>query len=168
MCEEKKEPPKPHLEPGDVFPSLVDVAIHSQENKLNLFSGFLFFQSILLLAWATIWQTCNAGRNAILFVMAVFGAAASIPWAFLGWDYADASDHFNAAAVDFEETYRLFDSGRPLAERLGKARKKWWKGRWLTRTANQFLRLCISNRTVVILSLLSMTHRRVGGFRTAT
>src|SRR5881227_698717 len=60
---------------------------NTQDNKLNLFSSFLFFQSILLLAWATVWQTELAGRNTILLVFSIFGVISSGPWAVTGSDY---------------------------------------------------------------------------------
>lgn len=93
-----KEPGNPNdnlenrtqLDVKDLYGPLVELAIHGQDNKLNLFSSFLFFQSILLLAWATVWQTDMGGRLPILLAISVFGTVSSIVWAAMGPDYAES------------------------------------------------------------------------------
>ncbi len=117
MVNDKPNPEGTKLNPKDVYATLVQLGIHGQDNKLNLLSSFLFFQSVLLLAWATVWQIeCNAGRVQILHAFSFFGTLSSIVWFVLGLDYADASKQYSKAAEDLE---RHFENGlpRPLTER---------------------------------------------------
>jgi hypothetical protein len=101
---DEKVDPKQELEVRDIYASVVDLAIHSQDNRMNLFSSFLFFQSVLLLAWATIWQTGgDAARGPILLVLSVFGTLSSVLWGALGSDYANSGRQFSQAAADLEK-----------------------------------------------------------------
>jgi len=79
---------------ADLYGPLIELAIHGQDNKLNLLSSFLFFQSILLLAWATVWQVSLPGRIWILLLLTAFGVFSSIIWAKLGNDYDKAARNF--------------------------------------------------------------------------
>lgn len=121
------------LHPKDIYPSLVELVIHGQDNKLNLFSGFLFFQSILLLAWATVWQMdrSGTGRFCILGLLSLFGSLSSIVWALLETDYANASARFSDIAVEVEK--HLPSPYRALTHRAEEVDKKRWynKGRSL-------------------------------------
>ena len=126
-----KEPPTVEFE-KDIYPSLVDLAIHGQDNKLNLFSGFLFFQSILLLAWATVWQVKGDGKCWILAALSLFGTLSSFAWAFLERDYANASESVSKAAVWYENQH--FPEGyRALADRqkILEKKKPWERGKFL-------------------------------------
>jgi hypothetical protein len=116
----------------DIYGPLIELVTHGQDNKLNLFSSFLFFQSILLLAWATVWQIQQApGRDAILLVFSVFGIASSVLWARIGSDYADASRQFSDVAEEFEKLH--FETGIPhfLSARGETVRKNVFGGRHL-------------------------------------
>lgn len=122
---ESNDPNRKTLELGGVYQSLIELAIHGQDNKLNLFSSFLFFQSVLLLAWATVWQTTdNNARYAILVVLTCFGSLSSVLWAVLGSDYADSSDLFSCAAEKLEEFFPNEVKQRPLTERRRQRRGK--------------------------------------------
>jgi hypothetical protein len=93
------------LQPADIYGPLVELAIHGQDNKLNLFSSFLFFQSIFLLAWTTVWQMEINGRIQILTALSVFGTVSSVVWATLGPDYANSARKFNQAAAGLEKYF---------------------------------------------------------------
>jgi hypothetical protein len=106
------------LEVKDIYSPLVDLAIHSQENKLNLFSSFLFFQSILLLAWATVWQMSSVpGRRLILLAFSLFGGLISIMWAGLGSDYADSARQLFKSAANLEKYFPPEVACHPMTER---------------------------------------------------
>jgi len=107
-------PPTPSdqmLKIADIYEPLILLAIHGQDNKLNLFSCFLFFQSILLLAWATVWQISSSGRTWILLIFSGFGMFSSLIWAELGTDYNNAARRYWEAVADFESKY--FPNGVP-------------------------------------------------------
>jgi hypothetical protein len=104
MCEQE-DPEEGKLEPRDIYGPIVELAIHSQDNKINLFTSFLFFQSIFLLAWSTVWQMEIAGRLWILSILAAFGAGNSVVWAMLAPDYADSARKFSQAAAGLERYF---------------------------------------------------------------
>jgi hypothetical protein len=126
----ENDPSEPLL-PSDIYPSLVELTIHGQDNKLNLFSGFLFFQSVLLLAWATVWQMDKSGRCLILALLSLFGSLSSVVWALLESDYEQASTDFSKAAADIEMHAPI--QYRALAERRTKVLEKplWKRGKFL-------------------------------------
>ena len=117
------------LKVQDIYGPLVELVTHGQDNKLNLFSSFLFFQSILLLAWATVWQIKQPGRDAILMAFSVFGIVSSVLWALIGSDYANASRGFSDVAEGFEKLH--FEDGIPkfLSARGETVRKHTFGGR---------------------------------------
>jgi hypothetical protein len=126
------DPNEEKLKVKDIYAPLVALVTHGQDNKLNLFSSFLFFQSILLLAWATVWQIQRQPeRDAILMVFSVFGIVSSVLWAMLGSDYADASQQFSDAAEELEK--RHFETSLPqfLSARGETVHKKALRGKHL-------------------------------------
>jgi hypothetical protein len=119
---------------ADIYGPLVELIIHGQDNKLNLFSSFLFFQSILLLAWATVWQISSSpGRTWILLIFSAFGMFSSVVWAVLSGDYANAGRRFSEAGVQFER--KFFPSGvshfLEAREEIVASKPKWKTGRFL-------------------------------------
>jgi hypothetical protein len=117
MCEKNDSQEQPSAK--EIYPSLVDLVIHAQDNKLNLFGNFLFFQSILLLAWATVWQIAtNQHREFILGCLSVFGILSSIAWAFLEEDYAHAGHSANRIAVRSEKHLPLPYRALTLRDRI--------------------------------------------------
>lgn len=126
--------PDQKLQVADIYGPLIELAIHGQDNKLNLFSSFLFFQSILLLAWATIWQiSASPGRTWILLTFSAFGIFSSVIWAVLSGDYANAARRFSETGAEFEKRY--FPSGVPHflgpREEIVAHKPKWKTGRFL-------------------------------------
>ena len=127
----EKGDPEP-IHPKEIYSTLVELVIHGQDNKLNLFSGFLFFQSVLLLAWATVWQMDQQhSRCPILALLSLFGFLSSVAWGILEFDYDDASKGFSKVADQIEQ--HLPPQYRALTAR-GKivVDKPWWgKGGFL-------------------------------------
>jgi hypothetical protein len=121
------------LQISDIYGPLIELAIHGQDNKLNLFSSFLFFQSILLLAWATVWQIRSPGRLWILFVFSGFGAFSSVIWAVLGGDYANSARRFSETGAEYEKNYFPNDAPSVLVarEKVVAGKPKWKTGRFL-------------------------------------
>ena len=129
-------PPTPSeqkLQVADIYGPLIELGIHGQENRLNLFSSFLFFQSVLLLAWATVWQVSWPGRTWILLIFSGFGIFSSVVWAVLSSDYADAARRFVKTGADFEKKYFPSGVAHVLAarEEIIASKPKWQRGRFL-------------------------------------
>jgi hypothetical protein len=150
----QETPPTPSdskLEVSDIYGPLIELTIHGQDNKLNLFSSFLFFQSILLLAWATVWQISLPGRTWILLIFSSFGIFSSVIWAILSSDYANAGRRFSETGAQFEDRY--FPLGVPhflsAREEIVASKPTWKTGR--------FLIASVTWGFVVLYALLDLT-----------
>jgi len=153
------------LQIADIYGASIQLATHGQDNKLNLFSSFLVFQSILLLAWVTVWQAHSPGGIWMLLIFSGFAVLSSVIWAALGRDYCDAAEGFNQTGAGFEKHYFPVEVSHLLAtrEEIVKGKPKWMRGR--------FLILCVTLGFAFLyffldLSLLwkpILTHYRCGG-----
>jgi hypothetical protein len=121
------------LEIGDIYGPIIELGIHGQDNRLNLFSSFLFFQSILLLAWATVWQVSLPGRTWILLRFSGFGMFSSVVWAMLSSDYANTARRFIETGAEIEKKYFPNGVSHVLEARevIVASKPKWKTGRFL-------------------------------------
>jgi hypothetical protein len=72
----------------EVYAALVELVIHSESISWNRFYNFLMGNSILVLAWATIFANCNCKGsvvNVVLVAICVLGGLSGVAWAALGW-----------------------------------------------------------------------------------
>ena len=119
MDEIPNQPPEPvKPDPGlDLYDLTVRLAMHSQENKLQTLNLYLVFNSILLLAWTTLFplSSTNLGAKLAASLFCVLGLLFALVWLPLGWDYANASDSFSKMAEHLEE--KLPQGLRPLRSR---------------------------------------------------
>ena len=72
--------------PQVLYPSLVQLIIHAEAISWNRFYNFLMFNTILILAWSTIYvaQSRPPGVVAVLATMTLLGTASGIAMAGLG------------------------------------------------------------------------------------
>jgi len=87
-----------------LHPSLVQLVIHAEATSWNRFYNFLMFNTILILAWSTIYVAQNrpAGAAAILATMTVLGAVSGIAMAALGVRGRKFLDEYVDLAVKIE------------------------------------------------------------------
>jgi hypothetical protein len=79
---------------SDKYSSIVQLVIHAENISWNRFNNFLLTDSVLVIAWATIY---SSGQNycasrAIQYLICLLGVFFSISWAMLAWrsrDYVD-------------------------------------------------------------------------------
>lgn len=74
------------ITPEVLYPSLVQMIIHAETISWNRFYNFLMFNTILILAWSTIYvaQPRPAVAAAVLGTMALLGAVSGVAMAGLG------------------------------------------------------------------------------------
>jgi hypothetical protein len=90
--------------PQTLYPSLVQLVVHAEATSWNRFYNFLMFNTILILAWSTIYvaQTRPSGAAAILATMAALGALSGIAMAALGVRGRKFLDEYVGLAVKIE------------------------------------------------------------------
>lgn len=72
---------------GDLYASLVQLRIHADSITWNRFYNFLMFNTILVLAWTSVYAADPTPRCArgVLISFCLFGALSGIAWAVLGY-----------------------------------------------------------------------------------
>jgi len=68
----------------EVYPALVQLAIHAESITWNRFYNFLMANSILVLAWATIFASSlsdRPGPKTVLAAICILGGASGVAWA---------------------------------------------------------------------------------------
>jgi hypothetical protein len=131
----------PTEKPGhrfDLYDLAVRLAMHSQENKLQTLNLYLVFNSIILLAWVTLFSAVSPNFTAKLVstLLCILGVLFALVWLPLGWDYANASDSFSELAERLEDQFP--EGERPMRPR---AQQKGSK-------------LPIGSRTILVLTPL--------------
>jgi len=76
VTREENDMVTPHV----LYPSLVQMIIHAEAISWNRFYSFLMFNTILILAWSTIYaaQACPADAWTVLATMTILGAVSGI------------------------------------------------------------------------------------------
>jgi hypothetical protein len=85
----------------DLHAALIQMVIHAESISWNRFYNFLMGNSILVLAWATIYgsQDRSILSSIVLSAICVFGASSGVAWAELGKrSRKHVEIHFNQAA----------------------------------------------------------------------
>ena len=108
----------------DLYTALVQLTIHGQENKLQTLNLYLVFNSIIILAWATLFSSDSLILTAKLAstFFCILGILLALVWMVLGWDYANASDLFSEFAERIESKFP--ECMRPLQCRAKQKEKK--------------------------------------------
>ena len=70
----------------ELYPSVIQLIIHAETISWNRFYNFLMFNTILILAWATVYsqEIRPAWGSAVLAIMCVLGGVSGLAWAGLG------------------------------------------------------------------------------------
>ena len=107
-----------------LYPALVNLVIHGQENKLQTLNLYLLFNSIIIVAWATLFSATPLILTVKIActLFCSLGILLAIIWMPLGWDYANASDHFSKSAECLENN--LPECIRTLQERAKQKEQK--------------------------------------------
>lgn len=119
--------------------SLVQLVIHAEATSWNRFYNFLMFNSILILAWSTIYvATLKPGAAAILATMAALGAVSGIAMAALGRRGRMFLDEYVDLAVKIEADNKCWPADlaqyKPLTltkDRIAKFPFGWAGSRYL-------------------------------------
>jgi hypothetical protein len=72
----------------EAYPALVQLVIHAESISWNRFYNFLMGNSILVLAWATIFVSraaCTVAGRSVLAAICMLGAASGVAWAALSF-----------------------------------------------------------------------------------
>ena len=133
---------KQKIAPNILYPSLVQLVIHAETINWNRFYNFLMSNSILILAWATIYaQQLPDFATTVLVVISVLGLVSCIAAAALGWrgtgyleKYVDLGVRIEADeecwGTNLADEYKLLT----ITEQYGKdASCCWARSRYLLR-----------------------------------
>jgi hypothetical protein len=84
----------------ELYPALVQLIIHAESVTWNRFYNFLMFNTILVLAWATVWVSGAPQLKAVILVaISSLGGVSGVFWAALGYrGRAFLSDYMKMAA----------------------------------------------------------------------
>lgn len=74
------------ISPKEIYSSLLSLVIHAEAVRWNRFNYFLMVNSILLLAWATIYtyKDISLMRSCVLILISFIGLVSGLIWAGLG------------------------------------------------------------------------------------
>jgi hypothetical protein len=88
----------------EVYPSLVQMIINAETISWNRFYNFLMFNTILVLAWATVWVSKDASalKAVVLLAICSLGGISGIFWAALGYRGREFLDAYAKMAADLE------------------------------------------------------------------
>lgn len=91
--------------PKELYPSLVQMIIHAETISWNRYYNFLMFNTILILAWATIYIQHPRPYLAqvVLATMCVIGGVSGVTWAALGYRGRKFLYEYINLAVKFEK-----------------------------------------------------------------
>ena len=100
------DPTENSLKPGETeaYSAFIGFAQHAEVNSWNRFYNFLMFNTILILAWSTIYSQ-NSGprcRSVVLSLFCLVGAFSGVTWSFLGDRGRKYLTYFLEQAAAFE------------------------------------------------------------------
>lgn len=77
------------METKELYPSLIQLIIHAENITWSRFNNFLMFNTILVLAWSTVFASnltsFQQSRMVVLVAFCILGAVSGVFWAALGW-----------------------------------------------------------------------------------
>lgn len=93
------------VEPKDAYTAYISFAQLAEANSWNRFYNFLMFNTILILAWSTIFS--QSGRPAyarvVLVLFCVVGGVSGVTWSALGYRGREYLTYFLSEAAKFEK-----------------------------------------------------------------
>lgn len=94
------------METKELYPSLIQMVIQAENISWGRFNNFLMFNSILVLAWSTIFAanltSLQQSRTVVLVAFCILGAMSGVWWAALGSRGRAFLDVYLDVAQDFE------------------------------------------------------------------
>jgi hypothetical protein len=99
------------MAPKDAYTSLVQLIINAETISWNRFYNFLMFNTILVLAWATIWVSKDAAavsKAVVLVAICSLGGISGIFWAALGYRGRTFLDEYVKISSDIEADARIW------------------------------------------------------------
>lgn len=99
----------------DLYSVLTHLVIHAESISWNRLYNFLTCNSILLLAWATVYASTstNPDCRVVLTVFCILGAVSGIVWAELGRRGREYLDHYGNQAKKLEKQANAFSPDVP-------------------------------------------------------
>jgi hypothetical protein len=87
----------------ELYPALVQLIIHAESVTWNRFYNFLMFNTILVLAWATVWVSGASQLKAVILVaISSLGGVSGVFWAALGYRGRAFLSDYMKMATDLE------------------------------------------------------------------
>jgi hypothetical protein len=96
---------------GELYAALVQMVNNAESISWNRFYNFLMGNSILVLAWATIYasQDRSTLTSIVLSAICLFGASSGIVWAALGKRSREYVETYFKQAIDLEQDLKTWD-----------------------------------------------------------
>jgi hypothetical protein len=112
----------------EVYPSLINLIIHAETISWSRFYNFLVFNTILILAWATIYVKAPPPYLAgyVMAVLCFLGALSSIFWFGLGVRGREFLQNYIDLAKNFESDSKCW-SNELEPYKLGTQTNEWGK-----------------------------------------
>lgn len=105
----------------DLYAHLVQLVVHSESISWSRFANYLTCNSILLLAWATLFVSVTHGlaTRLVMALLCIIGGLSGVAWADLGRRGRAYLDQYKDAAVKIEEKEaKAWSEDIPLEYRL--------------------------------------------------
>ncbi len=99
------------ISPNDLYGALVQMVIHAEGISWNRLYNFLMGNSILVLAWATIYASTQHSwlTGVVLSAICVLGGLSGIAWAELGWRARRHVELYFSQALRIEQDPKLWE-----------------------------------------------------------
>jgi hypothetical protein len=87
------------------YDAIVTFAVAAEQSRWERFASYLLVNSILLLAWATIYVTCTSMLTVIvLIILCIPGIVLGFVWSFLGKRTSDYVDKMHDEGLNLENS----------------------------------------------------------------
>lgn len=98
--------------PKEMYSSIIQMIIQAETITWNRFYNFLMFNTILILAWATIYASDPRPNMAqmVLVTMCILGGISGVAWAALGFRGRKFLEEYINLAVKFESDSKCWSS----------------------------------------------------------
>lgn len=123
----------------DVYVGVFEMIVNAENVSWNRFYNFLWFNSILIVSWATVWASSNrsTGSSAFLIGVCVLGMVSGVFWWGLGYRGRKFLNLFVEKGVEIENDSMVWADGsekyRSMCKDIDSYRKSlgWgWAGSW--------------------------------------
>jgi hypothetical protein len=106
---------------SDVYQAYLELVIHSEKISWGRFGNYLVLNSILILAWAKLFESkTNFSAQVVMSAICIFGIAFGIAWSDLGKRGRTYLDEYKKKVKAIEEkagSENWFEDGIPISDR---------------------------------------------------